>query len=52
MALQLQQGYGTQSNREPPLSGLSPEEKLAYAAFHLEQHEQSMKSGNWYYHQH
>lgn len=29
--------------RVPPLNGLSREEKLAYAAYHLEQHEQSMK---------
>ncbi|KAF6219827.1 hypothetical protein HO133_003652 [Letharia lupina] len=29
--------------RVPPLNGLSREQKLAYAAYHLEQHEQSMK---------
>lgn len=29
--------------RVPPLNGLSREQKLAYAAYHLEQHEQNMK---------
>ncbi|KAL9136176.1 MAG: hypothetical protein Q9175_002609 [Cornicularia normoerica] len=30
-------------SRVPPLNGISREQKLAYAAFHLEQHEQNMK---------
>ena len=37
------EGYETQCDRVPPLNGLSREQKLAYAAYHLEQHEQSMK---------
>lgn len=39
------EGYGTQYqySRVPPLNGISREQKLAYAAFHLEQHEQNMK---------
>lgn len=39
----VEEGYGAQNSRVPPLNGLSHEQKLAYAAYHLEQHEQSMK---------
>ena len=35
--------YETHYNRVQPLSGLSREQKLAHAAYNLEQHEQSMK---------
>ena len=32
-------------NRGPPLDGLSREQKLDYAAYHLGQHEQNIKLG-------
>ena len=41
-----------QVNRGPPLNGLSREQKLAHAAYHLEQHEQNMKLGICNRHQH
>ncbi|CAD6581517.1 MAG: hypothetical protein ASARMPRED_000634 [Alectoria sarmentosa] len=37
------EGYEIQAIRVPPLNGLSREQKLAYAVYHVEQHEQSMK---------
>ena len=39
----IEEGHETQYDSVPPLNGLSREQKLAYAAYHLEQHEQSMK---------
>ncbi|CAF9934813.1 MAG: hypothetical protein ALECFALPRED_006153 [Alectoria fallacina] len=39
----VKEGYEIQTIRVPPLNGLSREQKLAYAVYHAEQHEQSMK---------
>ena len=39
----VKEGHETQYHRVPPLSSLPREQKLAYAAYRLEQHEQSMK---------
>lgn len=39
----IKEGYETQSDRVTTRNGLSREQKLAYAAYHLEQHEQILK---------